>query len=254
MTQGDAVPLLTSRSQQPEARPLYQQVQEKLIQRVVKGEWGPGEILPSEIRLAAEYNVHQGTVRKALDDMAARNLVVRQQGKGTFVAAVTNRHNPFHFFRLRARSDVKERPVTEFHSITRGLPTAAERAKLALGDRGTEVVRAVKVRKFDDRPVILERIAYPADLFPALDKLLAELKPDTTYGLLEEKYRVLIARVAERVTAIPASAADAKKLGVKVGEALLAIDRVAVALDGRIAEWRLSHCRTEAHEYYVEHT
>lgn len=238
---------------QPELKPLYLQIEERLIQRIVNGEWGPGEMLPSEMRLAAEYGVHQGTVRKALDEIAARNLVVRQQGKGTFVSAVAMRHNPFHFFKVRPRSGVLERPTTRFLSVARQPATASERGKLQMEASRSEVVRARKLRCYDGRPVIVERVACPAHLFPGLEDLLSELQPETTYGLLEEKYRVLIARVVERLSAVPASAEDAGWLGVVEGTPLLAIDRVAFALDGQAAEWRVSHCRTDAHEYLVDH-
>ncbi|HSR54974.1 MAG TPA: GntR family transcriptional regulator, partial [Alphaproteobacteria bacterium] len=78
---------MTETIQGPDFSPLYRQVKELLLQRVVSGYWKPGEILPSEVKLAAEFNVSQGTVRKALEEMAAEHLVVRHQGKGTFVAA-----------------------------------------------------------------------------------------------------------------------------------------------------------------------
>ena len=238
---------------QPESKPLYLQIKEMLIQRVVKGEWGPGEMVPSEMRLAAEYGVHQGTVRKALDEMAARNLVVRQQGKGTFVAAVAMRHSPYHFFRMRPKDNVLERPTTQFLSIGRAPASPAEREVLRLDSGFAEVVRADKVRCFDSKAIIVETVAYPADLFPALDELLEALRPDTTYGMLEQKYRVLIVQVSERLSAIPASASDARRLEVAEATPLLRIERIAFSLDGRVAEWRVSHCRTDSYEYFVEH-
>ncbi|HEV7252742.1 MAG TPA: GntR family transcriptional regulator [Mesorhizobium sp.] len=244
---------LAANPSQPESKPLYLQIKELLVQRIAKGEWGPGELLPSEMRLASEFGVHQGTVRKALDELAARNLVVRHQGKGTFVSAVGMRHNPYHFFRMRPRDNVLERPTTEFLSVERGAASAAERETLRMDAGWSEVVRAVKLRKYDGKPIIVERIAYPADLFPGLDELLATLRPDTTYGLLEERYRVLIARVSERLSAIAASTEDAALLGAEAGKPLLGIDRLAIALDGRPAEWRVSHCSTDDYEYFVEH-
>ena len=69
-----------------EFRPLYAQVKDAMIQNLVSGAWRPGDKLPSETNLAEEYGVSQGTMRKALDDLAAQNLVVRQQGRGTFIA------------------------------------------------------------------------------------------------------------------------------------------------------------------------
>ena len=70
----------------PTFSPLYRQIKELILRHLESGEWGPGDHIPSESDLAARFGVSQGTVRKAIDEMAAENLLVRQQGKGTFVA------------------------------------------------------------------------------------------------------------------------------------------------------------------------
>ncbi len=88
--------------QGPDFSPLYRQVKELLLQRVVSGVWKPGEGLPSETKLAEQFNVSQGTVRKALEEMVAEHVVVRHQGKGTFVAA-RGEDSPVHFFSMTAR-------------------------------------------------------------------------------------------------------------------------------------------------------
>src|SRR5579872_4407157 len=95
----------------PDFRPLYAQVKQLMIGRLVRGEWRPGEVLPSEISLAASFGVSQGTVRKALDEMAAQNLLVRRQGRGTFVAQHSQPHALFHFFHIRGESGAKELPT-----------------------------------------------------------------------------------------------------------------------------------------------
>jgi len=70
----------------PAFSPLYQQIKVLILQSLQSGEWKPGDVIPSEMDLAARFRVSQGTVRKAIDELAAENLVVRRQGKGTFVA------------------------------------------------------------------------------------------------------------------------------------------------------------------------
>ena len=92
----------------PAFRPLYLQLKDLLLRDMETRQWRPGEALPSEIELAARFGVSQGTVRKAIDALAADNLVVRRQGKGTFVATHTEeKTSTFRFLRIR-RSD--ERP------------------------------------------------------------------------------------------------------------------------------------------------
>ena len=79
----------------PGAGPLYSQVRELLTRRVIDGQWTPGQLIPSEHRLAGEMGVSQGTVRKAVDEMVASNILVRQQGKGTFVSTHERRRAQF---------------------------------------------------------------------------------------------------------------------------------------------------------------
>jgi GntR family transcriptional regulator len=73
----------------PSFQPLYLQIKALLEKSLEVREWGPGAAIPSEIELAGRFGVSQGTVRKAIDALAADNLVVRRQGKGTFVATHT---------------------------------------------------------------------------------------------------------------------------------------------------------------------
>src|SRR5919112_1620192 len=84
----------------PSFRPLYQQIKALITQSLQSGEWKPGELMPSEVELAARFKVSQGTVRKAIDELSAENLVVRRQGKGTFVATHHEARAQFRFLRL----------------------------------------------------------------------------------------------------------------------------------------------------------
>ena len=103
----------------PSFSPLYQQIKALILQSLQAGEWKPGEPIPSEIELAARYRVSQGTVRKAIDELAAENLVVRRQGKGTFVATHAEQHVQYRFLKLmpdngdRAEEGPAERTVLE---------------------------------------------------------------------------------------------------------------------------------------------
>ncbi len=86
-----------SGSASPTFSPLYQQIKALIMQSLQTGEWKPGELIPSEVELAYRYKVSQGTVRKAIDELSADNLVVRRQGKGTFVATHHEARVQFRF-------------------------------------------------------------------------------------------------------------------------------------------------------------
>ena len=84
----------------PTFSPLYRQIRSLITQGLETGEWRPGEAIPSETELAQRFNVSQGTVRKAIDEMAAENLLIRKQGKGTYVPSHSDPRAFFRFLRL----------------------------------------------------------------------------------------------------------------------------------------------------------
>jgi GntR family transcriptional regulator len=240
-----------AKAEAPDFRPLYAQVRALMISRLVRGDWRPGEILPSEGRLAAEFGVSQGTVRKALDEMAAQNLVVRHQGRGTFVAQHSESQALFHFWHIRDRKGVKELPTGQVLKLRAARASRAQAEHLALPARA-KVWEILRLRHLRGEPVILERIAVPAALFPGLDLPIGRALPDELYVLYQEKFAVTVARAQEKLRAVAADKLDAKRLGVFAGSPLLEIDRVALSLDGTPVEWRLSRCNSASHHYYSE--
>jgi len=84
----------------PSFSPLYQQIKALLVTGLEAGQWQPGQPIPSETELATRFGVSQGTVRKAIDEMAAENLLVRRQGKGTFFATYAEAQTQYRFLRL----------------------------------------------------------------------------------------------------------------------------------------------------------
>lgn len=230
-------------------RPLYVQVRELMIGRMVQGVWKPGAVLPSEIQLAEEFGVSQGTVRKALDALAAENLVIRRQGRGTFVAEHDAERALFHFFHLVGEDGSRQLPGGTLLSCRPGKASRDEAARLDVA-RGTQVVRLRRTRDMRGLAVIFEMISVPAVMFPGIRD--ADELPNTLYEFYEGNYGITIVRAEERLRAVPASRDAAAHLGIKPGAPLLEIDRVAFALDGRPVEWRVSQCDTRHHHYLAE--
>lgn len=235
----------------PDFQPLYKQVYDVLVRRIAEGAWGPAEALPSEQALAAELSVSQGTVRKALDALAAENLVQRHQGKGTFVAEHTQEHALFRFFRL-ARPDTDGERVTPESTkaeCKRRLATAAEVEKLHL-PKGARVIEIRRARLIDGVPAVSEKIIVPLKLFPELDH--QDALPNTLYSLYQSVYGVNIVLAKEELRAVLANKSDEKELGVKPGIPMLRIDRVAIGIGGQRAEWRISRCDTRNIVYAID--
>lgn len=237
----------------PDFQPLYKQVHAVLVKRIADGDWRPGQALPSEQALALELGVSQGTVRKAMDSLATQNLVVRQQGRGSFVAEHTQEHALYRFFRL-ARPAPTRRQVTPqlgAATSTRRPSRPAERAALRL-DETAEVVEIRRTRLIDRAPRIVEKIVLPVALFPGIESY--DPLPNTLYSLYESEYGISVAVAREELRAVPASKRDARTLGIAAGAPLLQIDRVAIGLDGQRAEWRISRCETSDICYAVDLT
>src|SRR4030095_6453534 len=88
-------------AESPAFQPLYRQIKTLITRSLVSGEWRPGAPIPSELELASRYSVSQGTVRKAVTELAEERVLVRQQGRGTFVASHAGARSQFPFLRIR---------------------------------------------------------------------------------------------------------------------------------------------------------
>ncbi|MEH6648731.1 MAG: GntR family transcriptional regulator [Motiliproteus sp.] len=242
---------MTTEERPTQFLPLYAQVKQLLVQRLIDKTWTPGMGLPSENQLAAELKVSQGTVRKALDEMAAEKLVVRRQGRGTFVAEHSQEQALFHFFRLVDLDGLQKIPESIVLSAKNVAASELEIKQLGLNS-GELVTRIERLRQLDGRPVIYEILSVPVALIPDLGE--KQPLPNSLYSLYQRDYGMSVLKAVERVKAVSAGAVEAKRLGVKTGTPLLEIERTASALDGRAIELRVSRCDTEQHRYMVELT
>lgn len=223
----------------PSLVPLYQQVRQILLQRIARGEWQPGDLLPAEPKLGQELGVSPGTVRKALDELAAEKLVVRRQGRGTFVAAQTPDSALFHFFQLVDAEGRRVVPTSHELARAQGTATAEEQRRLAL-EPGTPVVRIERLRSIDGEGKLLDFIVAPGTLFPDLHAYPGEL-PNTLYDLYQRNYGRTVRRASEYLRAISLDDPDrAALLHLPPGAPVLEIDRIAYTFDDLPLEWRRS--------------
>jgi GntR family transcriptional regulator len=230
-------------------RPLYVQVRDQLVRRLIDGEWQPGQHIPSEIELAREVGVSQGTIRKALDAMTAENLLIRRQGRGTFVARPEESRILFQFFRLVPDDGKRSFPDSAILDLQPDAATAPEADALALAP-GDPVWRIERVRTLSGDPLLVETITLPAARLPGFGDL--ETIPNNVYGLYSERFGITIGRASEKLKAVAATPADATALGCAAGAPLLAITRIALDLENKPVELRVSRCLTQAVHYSSE--
>lgn len=228
--------------------PLYQQIQALILQGLDRGEWKPGESIPSELELAARFQVSQGTVRKAIDELAADNLLIRRQGKGTYVATHNEPRVRYRFLRL-SPDDARPQPSSSRILDCHRTRAAAEIAA-ALGLRaGDAVVNVRRVLSFDEIPTILDDIWLPGNPFKGLtlESLLRYRGP--MYALFETEFGVSMVRADEKIRAVAASDAQAELLQVAAGSPLLQVERIAYTYGDRPMELRRGHYVTERYHY-----
>jgi GntR family transcriptional regulator len=236
----------------PSFQPLYLQIKALVEKGLEDGDWRPGEPIPSEAELAARYEVSQGTVRKALDALAAAKLVVRRQGKGTFVATHTEEKTaPFRFLHIRADDGREEALVGQVLDVRRGKATA-EAARLLALKAGDAVILLTRVLAFGEEPVIYEEITLPAFLFRGLTQARTQAHTGSIYGFFEAEFGVRMVKAKERLRAVAADAESAHALGVPAGYPLLAIERVAYTYGERPVELRRGLVASRRHHYYNE--
>jgi GntR family transcriptional regulator len=242
---------MTKAHSTPTFRPLYEQIKILITQSLVSGEWRPGEAIPSEVELASRFKVSQGTVRKAIDDLAAENILVRRQGKGTFVSTHDEEHSQYRFLRIVEVTGKKEKPVSQVLYVQRGKAdsVAAERLDIK---RGAPVVMLRRLLRFSGEPVILDDICLPAGPFKGLSEATINEYDGTLYSLYESRYGTRIIRAEERIQAVAADEVGAQLLEVPVGTPLLDIERVAYTYGDSPVEWRVSRCNTRHHCYLNE--
>lgn len=236
----------------PTFSPLYRQIKGLLTRSLQSGEWKPGELIPSETVLAARFGVSQGTVRKAVDELAAENLVVRRQGRGTFVATHQEARAQFRFLRLRPDEGGEPGAMDSRILECRRLRAPGDIARALQLRSGETVVQVRRVLTFDARPVVLDEIWLPGAQFRGLtgERLAAYTGP--LYALFEAEFGTRMIRATERVRAVAADAATATELSVEPGEPLLLVERVSYTYEDRPVEVRRGFYVTREHHYHNE--
>lgn len=235
----------------PSFKPLYEQIKELITQSLIAGEWGPGESIPSEMELAVRFNVSQGTVRKAIDALAAENIVVRRQGKGTYVATHNEEQIKLRFLRLTAADGKKETLDNQLLECNRK-QVDGDIAEMLNLKPGTTVIEIKRLLSFSQRPVIFDHVIIPASSFKGLNASKVQEYNGSLYRMYETLYGVRMIRASEKLTAVGATAEIAGHLNVKEGFPLLRIERVAYTYGDKPMEWRLGLCVTDDHHYTAE--
>ncbi len=251
----------------PTFAPLYRQIRALLLRGLQSGEWKPGEAIPSETELATRYRVSQGTVRKAIDELAAEHLLVRRQGRGTFVASHREVRTQFRFLRLRpdeagphdAAGAAEGAAVGESGPgmvmtsrvlECRRLRAPGEVARALRLRTGEAVVLIRRLLEAESRSVVLDEIWLPGSRFRGLTVERLDAWHGPLYALFETEFGTRMIGASERIKAVAADRARARALQVAERSPLLLVERVSWTYDEQPVELRRGYCVTERHHYF----
>jgi GntR family transcriptional regulator len=235
----------------PSYRPLYDQIKILITQSLIAGEWKPGDAIPSEMDLASRYKVSQGTVRKAIDELAAENILIRRQGKGTYVASHTTERSSTRFLRINRDDGQIEYPTSQFISVTREKAPEISANLLELR-AGAGIYCIKRLLSYQDLPQVYDEIHVPATYFKGLDENMVKSYSGSLYSFFETRFGIAMIRAEEHIKAVSASSDVAKLLNVSEGYPLLQVDRVAFTYGDRPVEWRRGLCHTDQFSYVTE--
>lgn len=229
-------------------RPLYLQVRDLVLERIMNGTWKPGAMLPAEVDLARELGISSGTVRKALDALEAERVVSRRQGRGTFVNDSTTHELARRYDNIRDKDGQGIAGPLAAGEIRSMAASEAEQDRLHV-EEGERVIRIRRVHMHNDRPYMHEEVSLPERTFPGLAE--REKAPQRIADLAQE-FGLVLGRGIESVSVATASDAVAESLGVAKGTPVLVLNRVVFAIDGRPVEWRVATCHLEDERYVIE--
>jgi GntR family transcriptional regulator len=247
-----AVSAAESPAATPAFSPLYQQIKGLILQSLQASEWKPGESIPSEMELAARYRVSQGTVRKAIDELASGHLLIRKQGKGTFVATHAEHQVQYRFLKLVPdQGDLNtEGPAQREIIDCKRLRASAEIARALALRSGDTVLQVRRVLSFANVPTILEDLWLPGTPFKGLTAERLADYHGPMYALFETEFGVRMVRAEEKIRAVLPDKAQRELLQLPPNTPLLSVERIAYTYNNTPMELRRGFYRTDTHHYH----
>ena len=243
--------MATGFAQSDDRLPAYVRLRDTLTARIASGEWTADEALPSETRLANEYGLSIGTVRKGVDGLVQEGLLERRQGSGTYIRAPRFDATLFRFFQFR-ETDGSQLSIPSSHLILRSVVQAPKEAAQALSTN--RVIKTLRLRSLLDEPILFEEIYIPATTFSGFEELPESAFGPLLYPLYFERFGVLVKRATDDLSFGRASSTVASQLQVKEEDPLAIIRRTAFDIEGNAVEWRVAYGSAKRFRYRTEIT
>lgn len=234
-----------SRLQGDDRLPAYGKLRDDIAARIAAGEWGADDALPSDNRLARDFGLSVGTVRKALQLLVDEGLLERRQGLGTFLRKPAFDATLFRFFQVRDADSDQTIPTSRL--LARVRTTAPDAIAATIGDR--DCIRIERLRYLSDQPLLSEVIYIPCRLFAGFETLKdTEIGP-LLYPVYYEHFGVFVARAEDEVRFEHSDDTTARRLAIAPGDPVAVIERTAHDVTGQAVEWRIARGPADRFRY-----
>ena len=232
------------------SHPLYFQLKELIKLQIADKLWKLDEMIPSENELAAVYDISVGTVKKALSVLVEEGVLYRRQGKGTYVARPDFGRSFIRFFRYgRTEGDEGSFPSSKVLDSQITKPSFRVKALLKLIDTD-KVITIKRVRSLENLPLMLEDLYLPEKIFQGFDEI--DISQQLLYPIYDAKYNTPITWADEYLWPEIATKETAKILGIKKGDPVICIERIAYTHGDHPVEFRYSVGRGDRFRYHIE--
>jgi GntR family transcriptional regulator len=230
--------------------PLYKQVEKQILQCLAEGEWKPGDQLPTESQLAERFGVAVFTIRAGIAELAVANILIRKQGKGTFVARHTRQRQRYQFSHVFGNDGLQIFPDRELISLQREIAPAPLQAILRLEDEARPAIFNIDcLLTTGPQRVATMQIALPAKNFAGLTARVVRNSDENLYAVYQDACGVNVIRIEERVHATVAAAGIARALKIRPASPLLRIERIAYTYNDVPVEFRVRHLDAAKYHY-----
>lgn len=228
--------------------PRYKAIKLEVTRALSSGKIAADEPLPTEKQLAARYGVSVGTVRRAMDELVAEHVVVRQQGRGTFLAPFSSERLLNRFWPVFRKDGEREIPIVQTLRFEEARADAETARALTIAE-GAPIYRIVNLLLMGGNPVLLDDVRVARALLPGLTEDNFVARENTMYGFYQSAYGVNVIRVVDRIRSVAADAETARRFGIPAGTALLESTRIAFTFEDHPVELRRTLIHTQAYEY-----
>jgi GntR family transcriptional regulator len=231
--------------------PLYHQVEQVIRHRIATRQYRSGLQIPSEHELGRELKVSRVTIREALRELVRENLLVKVQGKGTFVAPDLPKVLPpikYNGFLEDLYQRVEQLKVVSVE-MARAPVTDKVRAILHLPAATAEVVEIKRCRHVDGEPFSFTVNHLPVEIGERIDAAVLKTVPLNT--VLERDLRIPVVRAEETVEAAPANPEVAQQLAIPVLYPVMHVTRVMFTERDRAFEVVETFYRADKYHYSV---